>query len=157
MTDEQLKTFYTKHTEQLEKQWNDLVEARMKSNVENNSANEFKTSLENLISNNKALMTIPAPSTVALVALQQVVEAPVAPAQQANSTSNANSTSSTTQPPTAVGTASPATTVTPPVATAQPTLPSTANPNQPSQQQPTQLTGAQYPGHQGANPANQHM
>ena len=38
-------------------------------------------SLENLISNNKALMTVPAATSVNLVALQQIVEAPVSQPQ----------------------------------------------------------------------------
>lgn len=83
VTDDQLKTFYTKHYEQLEKQWDDLVEKIQKTPNNENSAEGFKMSLENLISNNKALMTIPAPSSVNLIALQQVVETPSAPQQVA--------------------------------------------------------------------------
>jgi hypothetical protein len=74
VTEDELKAFYKKNYEQLESQWSDITEPKEKSNQENIKAWEFKTSLESLITNNKALMTIPAPLFVSLVALQQPVE-----------------------------------------------------------------------------------
>ena len=90
--EEELKKFYTKHYEQLQKQWKEQVERLPRNENFNHEIEMLKVSIENIVSNNKALLTIPAASSVSLVALQQVIEvapspapasvAPVTPAQQ---------------------------------------------------------------------------
>lgn len=161
--DEQLKTFYTKHHEQIEKSWDEHCERAIKAGNTNNENNPaaFKMSLEHLVANNKALMTIPAPSCVSLVALQQIVETPVTPnvpappsaAVTPNPATQASTTTAAAPPPQAAAATQPSTAS---ASSAQPAasqaVVNAAQPQQPAAQGP-------YPNHPGGNPpgAQQNM
>ena len=80
INEEELKKFYTKHYEQLQRQWKEQVERLPRNDNFNHEIEMLKMSIESIVSNNKALLTIPAASSVSLVALQQVIEVAPSPA-----------------------------------------------------------------------------